>query len=166
MIPELTTNWWAVVLRGVLAILFGLLAWLTPGITLAALVLLFGAFAFTDGVFAIVSAIRRQGERPWWSLVIEGMAGIAAGLVTLFWPGITALALLFVIAAWAIVTGGLEIAAAIRLRKQITGEWLLALAGARAASARTWSGRAPLSSQRGGGCPVSRPARALPRRSA
>jgi uncharacterized membrane protein HdeD (DUF308 family) len=77
----------------------------------------FGAFAFADGLLAIVSAIRRRGDHDrWWVLVLEGLVGIGAGVVTLFWPGITALALLYVIAAWALVTGGLEIAAAIRLR--------------------------------------------------
>ncbi len=129
MTGDLTRNWWAVVLRGVVAIIFGLFALFLPGITLTALVLLFGAYALVDGVFAIVSAIRGQAGRSWWELAIEGIAGIAAGVIALVWPGITALALLFVIAAWAIVTGVLEVVAAIRLRQRIEREWLLALAG-------------------------------------
>src|SRR5712692_1803691 len=129
-VDTLVRNWWVVLLRGVAGIIFGLITFLAPGISLAALVLVFGAFAFADGLLAIVSAIRRRGERDrWWVLVLEGLVGIGAGVVTLIWPGITALALLYVIAAWALVTGGLEIAAAIRLRKVITGEWLLVLTG-------------------------------------
>jgi uncharacterized membrane protein HdeD (DUF308 family) len=93
-------------------------------------VLIFGADAFADGVLAIVSAVRRRGTTDEWGmLLLEGIVGVAAGLVTLFWPGITALTLLYVIAFWALLTGVLEIAAAIRLRKLITGEWLLALGG-------------------------------------
>jgi uncharacterized membrane protein HdeD (DUF308 family) len=109
---------------------FGLVTFFAPGISLAALVLVFGAYAFADGVLAIISAIRRErpGDR-WWLLLLEGIAGIGAGIVTLLWPGITALVLLYVIAAWALVTGVLEIAAAIRLRKAIKGEWLLILSG-------------------------------------
>ena len=127
---SLTYNWWVVVLRGLAGMAFGLVTFFAPGITLAALVLVFGAYAFADGVLAIISAIRRDrpGDR-WWLLLLEGIVGIAAGVVTLLWPGITALVLLYVIAAWALVTGVLEIAAAIRLRKAIKGEWLLVLSG-------------------------------------
>jgi uncharacterized membrane protein HdeD (DUF308 family) len=128
-VDSLSRNWWAVSLRGLAGILFGIITFFAPGISLAALVLLFGAYAFADGVLAIVSAIRRRGADRWWLLLLEGLVGIGAGVVTLLWPGITALALLYVIAAWALVTGALEIAAAIRLRKAITGEWLLALSG-------------------------------------
>jgi uncharacterized membrane protein HdeD (DUF308 family) len=125
----LRQNWWLVLLRGVAGILFGIITFVAPGISLAALVLLFGAYAFADGVLAIATAIRRRSADRWWLLLLEGIAGIAAGVVTLLWPGITALALLYLIAAWALVTGVFEIAAAIRLRKVITGEWLLALSG-------------------------------------
>ncbi len=128
-LDSLTQNWWAVALRGLAGILFGVITFVSPGISLAALVLLFGAYAFADGVLSIVSAVRRRGADRWWLLVLQGIAGIGAGVVTLLWPGITALALLFVIAAWALVSGALQIAAAIRLRKVITGEWLLALGG-------------------------------------
>jgi uncharacterized membrane protein HdeD (DUF308 family) len=128
-VDSLSRNWWAVSLRGLAGILFGIITFFAPGISLAALVLLFGAYAFADGVLAIVSAVRRRGTDRWWLLLLNGLVGIAAGVLTLLWPGITALALLYVIAAWALVTGAFEIAAAIRLRKAITGEWLLALSG-------------------------------------
>ena len=129
-VDTLARNWWIVLLRGLAGIIFGLITFFAPEISLAALVLVFGAYAFADGVLAIVSAIRERGEaRHWWMLLLEGVMGIGAAAVTLFWPGITALALLYLIAAWALVTGGFELAAAIRLRKIITGEWLLALIG-------------------------------------
>ncbi len=128
-LDSLTRNWWAVALRGLAGILFGIITFVSPGISLAALVLLYGAYAFADGVLSIVSAVRRRGADRWWLLLLQGIVGIGAGVVTLLWPGITALALLFVIAAWALVGGALQLAAAIRLRKVITGEWLLALGG-------------------------------------
>jgi uncharacterized membrane protein HdeD (DUF308 family) len=130
MMVVLAHNWWALVLRGVFAILFGVMAFAWPGITLGAMVLLYGAYALIDGVFAIVAAVtgRRQGM-PWWALLIEGIAGIAIGVMTFAWPGITALVLLCLIAAWATVTGVFEIIAAIQLRKEIRGEWILALSG-------------------------------------
>jgi uncharacterized membrane protein HdeD (DUF308 family) len=129
-VDTLVRNWWVVLLRGLAGVLFGLLTFFEPGISIAALVLLFGAYAFADGILAIVSVIRnRSATDRWWLVLLEGVAGVVAGVVTLISPGLTALALLYVIAAWALVTGGLEIAAAIRLRKAITGEWLLALSG-------------------------------------
>jgi len=129
-VAALARNWWVVLLRGILGILFGLAIFFAPGISLTVLVLLFGVFAFVDGVLALASAIRRRGSTDrWWVLVLQGIAGIAVGIATAIWPDITALALVYLIAAWALVTGGLEIAAAIRLRKVITREWLLALAG-------------------------------------
>lgn len=128
-LDSLTRNWWAVALRGLAGILFGIITFVSPGISLAALVLLFGAYAFADGVLSIVSAVHRRGADRWWLLLLQGIVGIGAGAVTLLWPGITALALLFVMAAWALVGGALQVAAAIRLRKVITGEWLLALSG-------------------------------------
>lgn len=130
MLNEFANHWWLVALRGVLAILFGLACFFWPGPTVLVLVLLFGSYALVDGVFAIVAAIRSpRGHEQWWGLLLEGVAGIIAGLVTVLVPAITALALLFVIAAWALITGVLEIAAAIRLRREISNEWLLALSG-------------------------------------
>ena len=129
LVELLSRYWWVLLLRGIVAIVFGVLAFVWPGITLASLVLVFGAYALVDGVFAIVGAIRGGGREPWWLLVLEGLVGIGIGVLTLFAPGITALALLFYIAIWAIATGVLEIGAAIALRKEIEGEWLLALGG-------------------------------------
>jgi uncharacterized membrane protein HdeD (DUF308 family) len=127
----LTRNWWVVMLRGVAGLLFGVATFVAPGLSLAALVLLFGAYAFADGILAIVSAVRHRNQDTdsWWMLLLQGIAGIAAGTATLLWPGITALVLLYMIAAWAIVTGAFEVVAAIRLRNVIAHEWLLALSG-------------------------------------
>lgn len=119
--------WWLVALRGLCAVLFGVMALFWPGITLATLVLLFGAFALVSGVFSLITAIRRP-ER-WWSMALEGAAGIGAGLLALFLPRITALSVVYLMAAWAVVIGALEIVAAVRLRKRIDGEFLLALSG-------------------------------------
>jgi len=126
----LSRNWWAIALRGVVGVLFGILAILAPGIGLAFLLALFGAYALTDGILSIVSGIRamKEGER-WGSLFLVGIGGVIAGLIAWFLPGITALTLVFVIAFWAIVTGLLEMVAAVRLRKVIEGEWALGLAG-------------------------------------
>ena len=127
----LSRNWGWVALRGLVAVLFGLLTFLFPAITLAALVLLFGAYALVDGIFMLAGAImNRRGEPRWVALMAGGLIGIAVGLATFLMPGITTLALLGLIAAWAILTGVAEIAAAIRLRKVIAHEWILALAGA------------------------------------
>jgi uncharacterized membrane protein HdeD (DUF308 family) len=113
-----------------LAVLFAIITFVAPGISLAALVLVFGAYALADGVLALISAFRRSGrDAPRWFLVLEGITGIAAGVLTLLWPAISALALLYLIAAWALVSGVLEVVAAIRLRKVVRGEWMLAVAG-------------------------------------
>ena len=128
MVNNLSQSWWTLVLRGLAAVLFGILAYIWPDLTFTVLVLLFGAYALWDGVFALVSAFRAQGDRR-WPLILEGLVGIAAGLVTFFWPGAATLAILTVIAAWAIITGVFEIIGAIRLREEIEGEWLLLLSG-------------------------------------
>lgn len=131
MLSVYTGSWWAMVLRGIAAIAFGVLAFVWPGITVAALIFLWGAYALVDGAFSIAAGIRSHGEyKRWWFLLLEGVLSIAAGIVAFVMPGITALILLILIAAWAIVTGVFEIAAAIQLRKEIKGEWLLGLAGA------------------------------------
>ena len=130
MIGVLVRNWGWIALRGLIAILFGVFTLFRPGITLVTLVLLFGAFALADGLFMAVSAVtNRHGEPRWGTLLLGGVLGIVAGMVTFLWPGITAVALLALIALWAIVTGLAEISAAIQLRRVITGEWLLVLAG-------------------------------------
>jgi uncharacterized membrane protein HdeD (DUF308 family) len=126
----LIRNWWSLVLRGIVAILLGVITFVWPGITLAGLVILFGAYALVDGIMSIVGAIRASRvDEPRGFLVLEGIVGIGAAVATMLWPAITALALVYIVAAWAIVTGGLEIAAAIELRRHIRGEWLLALGG-------------------------------------
>src|SRR5262245_42142839 len=109
------------IVRGILALLFGVVALLLPGSALLALVIVFGAYAFVDGVFAMGSAIRRRDRdgRGW--LAVEGVAGIIAGIITFVSPGLTALALIAVVAAWALVTGVLKIVSAIRLRQEIRG---------------------------------------------
>jgi uncharacterized membrane protein HdeD (DUF308 family) len=126
----LARNWWSLAIRGVIAILLGLLTFVWPGLTLSVVVLLFGAYALLDGIFNLAGAWRqsRMHER-WGVLLLEGIAGVIAGLITFAWPGITALFLLLVIATWAVITGIMEIMAAIRLRKHIAGEFLLILSG-------------------------------------
>lgn len=118
-------HWWALALRGVSAVLFGLMAFAWPGITLAVLILLYGAYAFADGIFALIAGVRAG----LWGLSLVGLLGLAVGIGTLLWPGITALALVYAIAVWSIARGVLEIIAAIHLRKEIEHEWLLGLAG-------------------------------------
>lgn len=130
MLRLMARNWWLLVLRGVFAIMFGLLAWTWPGVTLHVLVLLFGAYAFVDGILAFAAAFSGSTGAPGWVLVLEGIAGVIAAAAAIFFPGITAVILLLVIAFRAIIGGVLEIAAAIRLRKEIEGELWLALAGA------------------------------------
>jgi uncharacterized membrane protein HdeD (DUF308 family) len=130
LLEALSKNWWAVALRGVFAILFGVIALARPGLTLSVFVLLFGVFAIADGIFALVAVFSRGSGKPWWALVLKGIVSLAAGAVTFLLPGITALALLWVIAFWAIVVGVMEIMVAIRLRKEIKGEMFLALSGA------------------------------------
>jgi uncharacterized membrane protein HdeD (DUF308 family) len=130
MLRALTKYWWTFLVRGIFALLFGIAAFLWPGLTLASLVVLFGAFALVDGILAVANSLGgRSQDRRWWVHFLEGLAGIGAGLVTFFWPGVTAVALLFIIAFWAIATGIVEVALAIRLRKEIEGEWALGLSG-------------------------------------
>lgn len=130
MLPAIVGNWWAVVLRGLIAIILGLVTLMWPGVTIGALVLLFGFYALLDGIFSFIAAFRasRHHER-WGYLLGEGIIGVLAGVATFAWPGITTIALVYMVAAWAVVTGVLEIAAAFRLRKHIAGELLLGIAG-------------------------------------
>lgn len=126
----LARHWWALVIRGIAAIAFGLIAWVWPGISLATLVLVFGAYALTDGLFALGGAISRNTDHESrWILALEGLLGIGVGLLTFFAPAITTIVLVFYIAIWAVSTGVVEIILAIRLRRELEGEWLLGLAG-------------------------------------
>jgi len=130
LLQTLGRNWWLVLLRGIAAIVFGLLAWAWPGVTLVTLVLFWGAYALVDGVAALIGGWNtKDGGKPMWTVVLVGLVGIAAGIFTFLQPGVTAIALLILIAVWAIVQGVLEISAAIRLRKEIQNEWLLILCG-------------------------------------
>ncbi|HTI63742.1 MAG TPA: DUF308 domain-containing protein [Gemmatimonadaceae bacterium] len=130
MVNVLARNWALVAVRGVIALLFGVFAIARPDVTLSALVILFGAFALVDGLVAVWSALfHRRGEPHWVALLLGGITGIVIGIGTFAMPAITAVALLYLIAAWAIVRGVVEITMAIQLRKVVTGEWLLALAG-------------------------------------
>lgn len=127
---SLAKNWWSLVIRGLIAILLGIITFAWPGITLGALVVVFGAYALLDGIFSLIGAWRAvRSQERWGVLVLEGIAGIITAAVTAFWPAITALALVYIIAAWALVTGCLEIAAAVRLRHYVSGEVLLVLSG-------------------------------------
>jgi uncharacterized membrane protein HdeD (DUF308 family) len=129
MLHALAKIWWVFLLRGVCAILFGSLTFVWPGVTLVTLVLFYGAFAFADGVLAVIAAMTGGRSEPRWWLAIVGVAGIAAGVLTFLWPGITALVLLLFIAGWAIATGGMQIIGAIKLRKEIDNEWFLIAGG-------------------------------------
>jgi uncharacterized membrane protein HdeD (DUF308 family) len=126
----LAKNWWLIVLRGVLAILFGLSAFLWPGLTLLVLITMFGVYAIVDGVVAVVSGLKQvKNSSRWWVFLLEGLVSIGAGVVALIWPDLASAVLLGIIAAWAIITGVFEISAAIRLRREINNEWLLMLGG-------------------------------------
>jgi uncharacterized membrane protein HdeD (DUF308 family) len=127
----LPSKWGWIVFRGVLAILFGLIAFARPGAMAFSMVLLFGCFAFVGGIATLIAAARsgRAGQ-SWGALLVEGLLGIAVGALAVLWPASTALAFVWMIGAWAILTGALEIATAVRLRKLIEHEWALGLAGA------------------------------------
>ena len=130
MLSSITRNWWLAALRGGLAIVFGVAAFVWPGLTFEVLVLLFGAYAFVDGAVVLSLGLMAAGDQErWWPLVLGGVVGIATGVLTFIYPGAMALALVYVIGAWAIITGILEMAAAIRLRNVITSEWLMGFSG-------------------------------------
>ena len=129
MLTMLSRNWWLVALRGVIAILFGILVLVYPGIALQSFIIVFAVYAVIDGVAAAWAAIQHRTEQNWWILLLEGIISVIAGIVAFVYPGATALAILYVIAVWAILTGALEIWAAIQLRKEIEGEFWLGLSG-------------------------------------
>ena len=130
MLHALAKSWWVLLLRGIAAIIFGVLAFAWPGLTLVTLVLLYGAFALVDGVLSLVAAVTGGAKAiPTWWLIVVGLLGIAAGVVTFLWPGITAVLLVMFIGAWALVHGIFEIIGAIQLRKEIDNEWMLIFGG-------------------------------------
>jgi uncharacterized membrane protein HdeD (DUF308 family) len=130
MLNALCRNWWLILLRGIAAIVFGVLTFVWPGVTLLTLVLFYGAFALVDGVLALAAAVMGGRPAPRWWLAIVGLFGILVGVLTFAWPGVTTLVLLMFIAGWAIATGIFQIVGAIRLRKEIDNEWLLIAGGA------------------------------------
>ena len=129
LLHALAKNWWLLLLRGIAAILFGVLALAWPGLTLLTLILFYGAFALTDGVIAIIAAITGNAPAGRWWLAIVGILGVAVGALTFMLPGMTALILLYTMAGWAVAIGVLQIIGAIRLRKEIDNEWILILSG-------------------------------------
>ena len=129
MLPTVSGNWWALAVRGVAAVLFGLAALIWPGLTLAVLIILYGAYALVDGVFAIVAGLRAGSGTRRWLLLAEGALGILTGLIAIFWPGVSAVVLLYIIAFWAIFGGLLRIVGAVLLRREIDNEWTMALSG-------------------------------------
>jgi len=129
-VTQLFRDWWHFAVRGVLTIVFGIVALIWPNVTSLALVLLFGAFVLTDGILTVATGVaaRKYFER-WWALLLEGLTGIVIAAITFIWPNITGLALMYFIAGWAILTGIFEIAAAIEFRNLIPGEWTTVLMG-------------------------------------
>lgn len=131
LLQTMAANWWLLLLRGIAAIMFGAMALAWPGLTVYVLLIVFGAYAVFDGIMAIVVAFQRKSEDDnWWVWLAEGALSIIIGLMALFWPAATALAFVIWMAAWAVVSGLLRVIAAIRLRKEIAGEWALGLSGA------------------------------------
>ena len=130
MLNVFVRHWWMLALRGVLAVIFGVIALVWPAMTLEVLVILFGVYALMDGIFLLVTSLVNRLLYPQWGrLLLSGILGVTIGILTFIWPRITALALLILIAARALIVGIFEIVAAIQLRKEMTGEWLLGLSG-------------------------------------
>jgi uncharacterized membrane protein HdeD (DUF308 family) len=131
-IETLKKHWWALLLRGIVAVLFGVICFFATGIALVSLIWVIGFYFILDGILMLAGAFSSSSASDrahWWWLIIGGIAGIAAGIFTFIWPGITALTLAILVAAWAIVTGAFELATAIRMRKVIPNDWLWVLNG-------------------------------------
>ena len=130
-VEVLSRNWGWVVLRGLATLLFGVLAFVAPGLSLFGVMILFALYAVAEGLASVVAAINRAliSEERWGSLLVSGVVSLLAGAIALIWPAMTALILVFIIALRAIVTGILDIMTAIRIRHVVTGEWMMALAG-------------------------------------
>jgi uncharacterized membrane protein HdeD (DUF308 family) len=130
MLSVISRRWWVLLLRGICAIALGIATFVWPGVTLVALVWLFAAFALTDGIASVILGIRGEADGTiWWTMVFLGVVAIAAAITAFAWPGLTAVILLTIIAASAIIRGVVEIIAAIKLRKELDDEWILALSG-------------------------------------
>jgi len=129
MLAMLSKNWWVFLLRGLFAVAFGVMALLQPGIALGALILLFAVYAIADGVGHFIAMFSGLRVSPWWVQLLSGLLSVAAGIIALLWPALTAGALLILVAAWAVLTGVLSIATAIRFRSVIDNEWLYVLGG-------------------------------------
>jgi uncharacterized membrane protein HdeD (DUF308 family) len=126
----LSRNWWAILTRGLVAIAFAAVAWARPGLTLAILIIFFAAYVIEDGILSIVAAVRAaRREERWWPMALEGVLGVALGLFAIIMPTKAISVALVVVAVWALASGALELVAAVRLRRAIAGEWLLALSG-------------------------------------
>ena len=130
MIEIIIQKWWVFLLRGLAAILFGVLALIWPQITLLTLVVLFGAFVLFDGIFSVIAGVTSRKENYyWWTLLFTGLLEIAIGLLTLLWPNVTGIILLYLIASWAVIVGILDIILAIQIRREIKNEWMLIIDG-------------------------------------
>jgi len=130
MLMDISRNWWVLLIRGLVAVIFGILALTKPGVTLAVLIMFFGAYYLVDGVFSIIASLTApKGYRGWVWLLISGIAAVVIGLLTFFMPHVTALVLLYYFIAWLIVTGVMQVVAGIRLRKEISGEFFLIAGG-------------------------------------
>lgn len=129
LLKRIAQNWWVLLLRGVSAVLFGILALAWPGVTLLFLIILFGVYALLDGLTSIFAGVTGGDGGSWWQMILTGLLSVAAGVIALAWPGETAVVLLIIIGAWSIVRGIAEIGAAIRLRSMVNNEWLLILSG-------------------------------------
>lgn len=131
LIRVMAANWWVLALRGTAAVLFGIIALLAPGLTVYALLMVFGAYAVFDGVLAVFTAFQRKSDDDrWWAWALDGILSIAIGFMALFWTEATALAFIIWMAIWGVISGVFRIVAAIRLRHEIEGEWALGLSGA------------------------------------
>jgi uncharacterized membrane protein HdeD (DUF308 family) len=129
MIEAIVRNWWVFAVRGAIAILFGVLAFVRPDITLVALVALFGAYALLDGILSLSAGFMLSGSRYFWWMLLDGILGIAVGVLTFVYPGVAAASLLLLLGAWLFVSGIFRIVAAIELRKQMDNEWVYILSG-------------------------------------
>jgi uncharacterized membrane protein HdeD (DUF308 family) len=130
MVLDLSRNWWVLLMRGILAVVFGITALINPALTLAVLVLYIGAWYLVDGIFSVITSLTApKGYRGWLWLLVSGVIGVIIGLITFFMPGVTAVVLLYYVIAWLVVTGVMQVIAGIRLRKEISGEFFLITGG-------------------------------------